>query len=221
MAAPPSARRSKILIAPPYCEYANGPCDHEMPSATGIHVLFLYPSEPTEIAVAVEAAALKLEQTGTPTLSWQHLKVGGQTIYCEVDKAMRAAQTVVADVTTLNFNLMFEVGYSIGLGLPVLPIRDSSYIKDKRAFAAVGVLDTLGYLDFRNSDQLVDALVTACLKEWVLSRQCSSKRSPAWGSCPANGRRSPARRARHRPLSPDASKGGRSRPAAGRPQGKP
>lgn len=154
-------RRQKILISPSYCEYASGQCEHDMPEGVTTDALFLYPSEPAEIAVAVEAAAAKLTGTGSRTRTWKHLKIGGQTIYCEIDKAMRSARTIVADVTTLNFNLMFEVGYAIGLGLPVLPIRDSSYVKDKRAFAAVGVLDTLGYVDFQNSDQLVDALAAA------------------------------------------------------------
>ena len=34
---------------------------------------------------------------------------------------MRFTRLVVADVTTLNFNLMFEIGFAIGPGLPVCP----------------------------------------------------------------------------------------------------
>ena len=73
-------------------------------------------------------------------------------------EAARSAKTIVADVSTLNFNLMFEVGFAIGLGLPVIPFRDSNYVQDKRAFEELGVLDTVGYLDFRNSVDLAVSL---------------------------------------------------------------
>ena len=71
---------------------------------------------------------------------------------------MRFADLVVADVTTLNLNLLFEVGYAIGLGKPVIPIRDSTYLQDEDNFKQLGMLDTLGYLDFQNSEQLAQAI---------------------------------------------------------------
>jgi len=61
---------------------------------------------------------------------------------------------VIADVTTLNFNLIFEIGYALGLGVPILPIRDTSYIRDKKVFDELGILDTFGYFDFQNSQDL-------------------------------------------------------------------
>jgi nucleoside 2-deoxyribosyltransferase len=56
---------------------------------------------------------------------------------------MRYTDLVVADVTTLNFNLMFEIGFAIGLGLPVLPIRNTKFIEDKHQFDELGILETL------------------------------------------------------------------------------
>jgi hypothetical protein len=68
---------------------------------------------------------------------------------------MRFTRRVVADATTLNFNLLFEIGYAVGLGLPVLPVRDASYAKDEKVFDELGLLDTIGYIDFQNSQTLV------------------------------------------------------------------
>jgi len=48
-------------------------------------------------------------------------------IFCEICKAYAVYALVVADVTTLNFNLLFEIGVAVGLGLPILPIRDTSF----------------------------------------------------------------------------------------------
>jgi len=73
---------------------------------------------------------------------------------------MRFSEVLVVDVTTLNFNLLFEIGFCLGLGLPVVPIRDTSIVSDTDAFRELGLLDTVGYLDFRNSDALIRGLLT-------------------------------------------------------------
>jgi hypothetical protein len=92
-------------------------------------------------------------------ITWKNLEVPGQIIFCEICKAMRYTDFVVADVTTLNFNLMFEIGFAVGLGLPVLPIRNTKYIEDKHQFDELGILDTLGYFDFQTSNDLRDYLI--------------------------------------------------------------
>ena len=92
-------------------------------------------------------------------ITWKNLDVPGQIIFCEICKAMRHTDLVVADVTTLNFNLMFEIGFAIGLGLPVLPIRNAQYIEDKHQFDELGILETLGYFDFQTSNDLKDYLI--------------------------------------------------------------
>jgi hypothetical protein len=150
------------LIPPTYCSYAAGPCDQnlgeESPSQT---VFFAYPSNPEQIAVTIETAAEKLRKS-RPTWvwqSWKQLPVHGQTIFCEICKAVRQSATVVADVTTLNFNLLFEIGYTLGLGVPVIPIRDVNFQVDKRAFEELGLLDTLGFVNFTNSDELHEKLL--------------------------------------------------------------
>jgi hypothetical protein len=150
------------LTAPPYCHYADRGCDQQMPSAPDVdETFFLYGSDPDAIAYTIEAAVKKLPRTGAQRwCTWRDLPVPGQIIFCEICKGMRRSATVVADVTTLNFNVLFEIGYAIGLGIPIIPVRDTNYIRDKRLFDALGVLDTLGYLDFANSDDLVSTLPT-------------------------------------------------------------
>lgn len=146
-----------LLTPPQYCHYAAGPCDQVIGEAPASKtVFFVYASVPEQIAVAVETAVLKLTQS-QPDWSWKtwkQLPVHGQTIFCEICKAIRHSTAVVADVTTLNFNLLFEIGYTIGLGVPVIPIRDTDLQTDRRSFEELGLLDTLGYVDFRNSDEL-------------------------------------------------------------------
>jgi len=110
-----------------YCEYAGGPCDQTFGSPTRSRGVFLYPSNPSIIANTIEAAVQELGRVdrGNRWTSWKHFGIEGQIIFCEICKALRFTDLVIADVTTLNFNLLFEIGYALGLGLPVVPIRDT------------------------------------------------------------------------------------------------
>jgi hypothetical protein len=152
-----------LLLTPPrYCDYAAGPCDQVFGDVSPLNtVFFIYPSIPEQIAVVIETAVQKLGQSrpGWSWKTWKQLPVPGQMVFCEICKAIRHSVAVVADVTTLNFNLLFEIGYTIGLGVPVIPIRDTNLQTDRRAFEELGLLDTLGYVDFRNSNDLHEELL--------------------------------------------------------------
>ena len=89
---------------------------------------FLYPGEPRIIASAVEEG-MKLisEPNSRLTLkSWRDLAISGQIVFCKICQRQRFSEVIVADVSSLNFNVLFEIGYALGLGLPVIPIRDVS-----------------------------------------------------------------------------------------------
>lgn len=144
-----------IRTPPDYCEYAAGPCDQTFESQAPVAGFILYPSEPRHIAATVEGACERLNAARQGSWqTWRQLPVHGQVIFCVICRTTRFSGSVVADVTTLNFNLMFEIGVALGLNLPIIPIRDTSFIRDRRDFDRFGLLDTVGYLDFQNSEQL-------------------------------------------------------------------
>jgi hypothetical protein len=150
----------QLRVPPPYCQYASGPCDQSFQGIPSSQGLFLYGSKPENIAAAIESAIESARGAGVGEgwRSWKDLPISGQIIFCEICKAMRFSGTLVADVTTLNFNLLFEIGFGIGLGVPLIPIRDTTYMADKRDFEELAVLQTLGYVDFTNGANLLAAL---------------------------------------------------------------
>ena len=133
---------------------------------TAIHsdALFIFPNRPQSVATTIEDTVVELTRVAGQSrwITWKNLDIPGQIIFCEICKAIRFTKLVVADVTTLNFNLLFEIGFALGLGVPVLPIRDTSNIRDAKEFEELGILDTFGYFDYRNATEL---------REGVLSRQ--------------------------------------------------
>jgi hypothetical protein len=88
------------------------------------------------------------------------MAISGRIIFCQICQRQRFSEVIVADVSSLNFNVLFEIGYALGLGVPVIPIRDVSYVRDEKDFDELGLLDTLGYIDFENSEDLANKLPT-------------------------------------------------------------
>lgn len=152
--------RTDLRVPPPFCQYADGPCDQTFENTSITRGVFLYPSNPEQIAATIESANTILDATDSTAhwVTWKQFQSTGQVIFCAICKTFRFTDFVVADVTTLNFNLLFEIGFALGLGLPVIPIRDTSFIRDKREFEELGLLDTMGYVDFLNSESLAHSL---------------------------------------------------------------
>jgi hypothetical protein len=150
-----------LTVSPPFCQCSNGPCDQTFGTLRPARGTFLYPSEPEAIATTIERAAeiLRERQADSIWRTWKDFRVAGQTVFCRICEGMRFTEFIAADVTTLNFNLLFEIGYALGLEQPVVPIRDTTYIKDKKEFEELGLLDTIGYIDFQNSEGLADSLL--------------------------------------------------------------
>jgi hypothetical protein len=147
-----------LLAAPAHCQYSAGPCDQDLDHLSQHRGFVAYPSDPEGIAETVEQAAAVLRSRGVDLHSWKIIPNVGKILFCEICKTIRGADVVIADVTTLSFNVLFELGYAIGLNKPVLPLRDSTYIRDRQAFEELGLLDTLGYQDFVNSSELAEKL---------------------------------------------------------------
>lgn len=117
----------------------------------------MYPSEPTEISRTIEAGLDKTRKYRKqhPCVGWRDLEPTGKIIFCSICKALRSSDFGAADITTLNFNVMFEIGFTLGLRLPVAPVQDRSFLRDEEKIKALGLFDTIGWEPFENSDDIV------------------------------------------------------------------
>jgi hypothetical protein len=119
-----------------------------------------YPGAPTVLSGTIEEAVKRVRRV-TPSIewtTWKDMNPAGQILFCKICATIRSSQVVVADISTLNFNVMFEIGYALGLGVPVMTIKDPSVRKDSRIWQEIGLLDTLAFNAFTNSEDLETAL---------------------------------------------------------------
>ena len=147
---------STLPESPVFCQYTNGICDQSFQTPQNRSAFFIYPSTPPLLAQTVREAVRSLKQYSTQEswVTWEDLPISGQIIFCQICKTIRNSRLVVANITNLNFNVLFEIGYAIGLGKSILPVRDTSYERDKKLFDEIGIFDVLGYSDFANSGDL-------------------------------------------------------------------
>jgi hypothetical protein len=149
------------ILPSAYCEYAGGPCDQSFEGLRPTDGFAIYASEPPFIADTIEAAVKRVQQhqPNQRWMTWKDLNIPGQIVFCSICKALRSTERVIADVTTLNFNVLFEIGYALGLGIAIQPVRDRNFVQDEKAFDELGMLDTFGYSGFQNSKDLAEQIL--------------------------------------------------------------
>lgn len=109
-----------LPVSPPeFCEYSSGPCDQSFEDLQHTDAFAVYPSEPALLGETIEAAVKRMQQLrpNERWTTWKDLNIPGQIIFCRICKALRGTKRVIADVTTLNANVLFEIGYALGLGV--------------------------------------------------------------------------------------------------------
>jgi hypothetical protein len=117
---------------------------------------FAYASQPALIGETIEQALSNLRNKSGITVveSWRETDIAGRFIAEQVLNKIADATALIADVTHLNFNVTYEVGFALGKGKKVILTRHRG-IKPKNPLAAdVGIFDTLGYREYQNAGEL-------------------------------------------------------------------
>ena len=121
---------------------------------------FGYPSKPALRRATVQEAAAALTQTGVvEARTWQDLAVTGRLIVSEIAAAIDKSVVAAFDVTELNENVLFELGYAIGRSRKVWLIRDGTVASTQRRWEKFGLLRGVGHSRYANSNDIVDSFL--------------------------------------------------------------
>jgi hypothetical protein len=121
-----------------------------------IPTFFAYPSVPPLIGDTVERSVGNLKEKSGITVvqSWRQADVAGRFIAEQVLNKIDEAQALAADITQLNFNVTYEIGFALARGKRVVLTRHKGLKGSPPFVADVGIFDTLGYLEYQNADEL-------------------------------------------------------------------
>src|ERR1700709_2215323 len=85
-----------------------------------------FASQPSILADTLRTASDQIAKTGGVKLrTWEDLRVAGNFLLDEIEKAVRAADLAIFDLTQLNENVLFEVGIAIGATRTIWAGRDA------------------------------------------------------------------------------------------------
>ena len=120
-----------------------------------------YPGKPPQIGYCIQAAVenLNRQQNRIEYTTWEENDIAGRPLVAPIFTKIDKSCLIVADVTKLNFNVTYEIGYSIGHNRRVFLVRNSTVESDDDLARLVGIFDTLGYENYENSDQLTELLL--------------------------------------------------------------
>ncbi|MFC1490633.1 P-loop ATPase, Sll1717 family [Candidatus Latescibacterota bacterium] len=119
-----------------------------------------YSSELPDIGYTINQALkqLKLKTKTRGLISWEENDIPGRFIGTEVMQAIDEGTIFIADITRLNFNVVFEIGYAIGRRKRVILVCNKAISNDTDMIREVGIFDTLGYVSYSDSASLVSLI---------------------------------------------------------------
>lgn len=117
---------------------------------------FAYPAGTTLVVDAARSACsqCRLRSSSVSLEAWEEMDISGRFISTEILNNIRGNDFLVADISRLNFNVVYEVGFAIGKGKRVLLVRHRAVCSSAPTLQDVGIFDTLGYKEYSTSDEL-------------------------------------------------------------------
>ena len=148
---------------------------------------FAYSSAPRSIPDTIAAAIQGINRSQAAAIrSWEDLRVSGKFIISEICDAIDECDFFCADVTGINPNVMFELGYAIATGKRIWLIRDDSYAETKKEFEQLRLLTTVGFSKYLNSEQIIKSFFCeaphASVEPTIFQRSVEPMLSPDSGA---------------------------------------
>jgi hypothetical protein len=118
-----------------------------------------YPSVPPTLGETIERAKRESKaDTNFQITTWKRDDLAGSPVIAPILESIVSHDVTVADITVLNFNVLYELGYGIGLGKRGLPILNSAFEFDRKKIESVGIFDSLIYETYSTSADLIGHL---------------------------------------------------------------
>ncbi len=77
------------------------------------------------------------------------------------------ADVLLADITYPNHNVLYEIGFAMASGKPVLPTVNTAIRAAHSNVSGLGLFDTTGYAGYANSDDLAERISNWDAESWV------------------------------------------------------
>jgi hypothetical protein len=123
-------------------------------------VFVAYPATDATLSNGIMEAVRKANAVVLPVkyTPWPFNDIAGAELVSPILEKIDQAPFIIADITYLNLNVVYEVGFTIGKGKRAFLLRHNGIAGDKTKATSVGIFDTLGYFAYDDFGALEDRL---------------------------------------------------------------
>lgn len=115
-----------------------------------------YASSPADRAESIEKAIEEIRAGSVVDIDgWKSLVITGRVVISAICDRIKASQIFIADVTGLNPNVLFELGYAIAHKKRVWLLLNTHIERANMDFGRFQLLTTIGYVPYSNSNGIV------------------------------------------------------------------
>ncbi|ALV44155.1 hypothetical protein MB46_00130 [Arthrobacter alpinus] len=124
-------------------------------------LFFAYSGVPTLRAETLRDTIITLQVRGVAAAGWQSLRIEGNLLIDTICAAIDSSNAVVADVSTMNSNVLFEAGYALGKNKVLWLALDETDADALRVWNDLSLLSTVGRVGYEgNSEDLVGRIMS-------------------------------------------------------------
>lgn len=143
---------------------------------------YAYPSTIVDVTQVIHAAK-NILSGAVPDLElrlWEENDISGRPLTDPIFKGIAEADILIADITALNFNVTFEIGYAIGLGKRVYLTRNGNINRARALADKIGIYDTLGFETYTDDQNLSGLIKSFRVDSGIPLRTHVNVKSPVY-----------------------------------------
>lgn len=121
---------------------------------------FAYPFSAGLVVEAARGASEICQSRGLKfgIKTWEEMDIPGNFISSSILNEIETHDFFIADISKLNFNVTYEIGYAIGKGKRIVLLKNRAFRQESPTMQEVGIFDTLGYLEYSTANEICDQI---------------------------------------------------------------
>ena len=119
----------------------------------------------------VDAIHRLVRYLGNKAISWENMKINGKLINKQILDEIDKAEYFSCDLTYLNQNVYFELGYAVGKRKPLFIMINNSVKGAVENYQKISFMKGIGYTAFNNADDLLSSIKKSIDREQILLEQ--------------------------------------------------
>lgn len=142
-----------------------------------VKCFFAYPSKPVDLGETLQLAIQQINNGAVgvvEAIDWGSLRIGGRVIIDVICRKIEECEVFACDLTYLNANVLFELGYAIARNKRIWISLDTSIKGSAENYRRFSLVAGVGFREYQNARQLASTFLSEApfqdLEETIYAR---------------------------------------------------